>query len=577
MINENLKFARKQRSKLKFVREEGPHMKSTICLMALILVLCFYSPVQAKDAKDYIDEARSLNETGKITDAVSLLEQALDEHPKNAEIHAYLGLYTGMSAGRTNDYTEAMRLVTESFALLDTAVTLAPEAPVGYLFRGIMGVQIPPFLGRLDGGVRDLRRVIDMHEKNADAVPDELLITAYTHLATGYEKLEKTQTARSTLEKIIELAPESDAAANAEKKIAALAEQVEPKEDLFAPRSDDPEEIAALKNKIKNTPDNAALIKELAVAYYNSEMYERAVPVLERYVELDDTDAAAYKMLGISVAMVAERGYDEHIYEDTDYLSGLAFESIGYMDRAVELAPDDVETRLVRGMFGVMFPFFVGKHDQGVADLEYVTKSEAPDSMKAEALYFLGVAKQREAMRYWIEVVKKYPDEAATGMVFGGMRPPLERLDPSAHERPFVAIDFALGFRDELPPQTAVWVEDADGAYVKTVYVSGFSGYAKEKQINLPVWSEISQFVGAEAVTSASIDVGHHIYTWDMTDMDGKRVEPGEYTVRVEVSYWPTMKYQLAETTISIGKKKDHAVVEEGDYIPYLAVTSYPE
>jgi tetratricopeptide (TPR) repeat protein len=552
-------------------------MRCAACFITICAVLCCFTQVQAKDADAYIEEAQKLNGAGKIAEAISLLQQALEEHPEEAGIHAYLGLYTGMSAGRTEDYVEAMRLVTESFTMLDKAISLAPEKPIGYLFRGIMGVQIPPFLGKLDGGINDLKHVIDMHEGDAEAVSDETLVTAYTHLAAGYEKQEAIDRARGALEKIIELAPGTAAAAAAEKHIAGLAESVEPKADALAPRDNDPAEAAAIKRKLENGPENTALIMKLGEVYYGGGMYREAVPVLKRYVEIDGTSADAYKMLGISVAMVAQEGYNENIHQDTDYLSGLVFESIGYMDRAVELDPDDAETRLVRGIFGITFPFFVGKHEQGVEDLEYVTKSEASDSMKAEALYYLGVAKQREAMRYWIKVARDYPDEEAVRMVYREMRPAIPRFDPSQHEEPFVKIDFVLGFRDELPPQTAVWVEDADGAYVTTVYVSGFSGHAKEKQVNLPVWSEMSKFEGVEAVTSASIDVGHHIYTWDMTDMDGERVGPGTYTVRVEVAYWPTMKYQLAETSLTVGKKKDHAVVEEGDYIPYMAVTYYPE
>ena len=346
---------------------------------------------------------------------------------------------------------------------------------------------------------------------------------------------------------------------------------------VLAPKEGEPETIVALKKRIEQEPDNIALILELGKAYYEGMIFPDAAAVLKAFVRRDDTNAEAYKMLGIAVAMTAQKGYDENIYEDTDYLSGIAFESIEYMDRAVELDPDDPESRLMRGIFGVTFPFFVGKHEQGVEDLEYVAKSAAPDSMKAEALYYLGAASQKEAMRYWIKVAKEYPDEGAAAMVYREMRPAIPRFDLSEHEKPLVKIDFVLGFRDELPPQTVVWVEDSEGTYLRTLYVSGFSGYAKEKQINLPVWSAVSEFEGAEAVTGASIDVGHHIYAWDLNDRNGTRVSPGTYSIKVEVAYWPTMKYQLAEVAVTVGSNIDRARVEEGDYIPFLEVTYYPD
>jgi len=115
-----------------------------------------------------------------------------------------------------------------------------------------------------------------------------------------------------------------------------------------------------------------------------------------------------------------------------------------------------------------------------------------------------------------------------------------------------------------------VWIEAADGTFIKTLYVSGFSGYAKEKQINLPIWSHMSKFADVDGVTGASIDLGHHIYTWDCKDNSGKKVAVGKYAVRVEVSYWPSMKYQNTSVNITVGEKNNRAVIEEGNYIPYL-------
>jgi hypothetical protein len=139
-----------------------------------------------------------------------------------------------------------------------------------------------------------------------------------------------------------------------------------------------------------------------------------------------------------------------------------------------------------------------------------------------------------------------------------------------------VTIDFVLGFQDELPPQTAIWIEDASGNFVKTLYVSGFAGFVKERQITLPIWAQASNFDDADAITAASIDIGHHIYVWDLRDHEGGKVASGQYTVKVEVSHWPSMQYQVAEAAIELGKKEARTIVEEGHFIPYLEVTYYP-
>jgi hypothetical protein len=124
---------------------------------------------------------------------------------------------------------------------------------------------------------------------------------------------------------------------------------------------------------------------------------------------------------------------------------------------------------------------------------------------------------------------------------------------------------------DELAPQTAVWIEDDTGKFVKTLYVSGFSGYAKEAQINLPQWSERTQFE-TDGTTAASIDWGKHTYVWDLSDHKGNRVEDGTYKIHVEVSWWPSMKYGKADADIAVGASPSMVSVQKASYIPMMEV-----
>ena len=161
-------------------------------------------------------------------------------------------------------------------------------------------------------------------------------------------------------------------------------------------------------------------------------------------------------------------------------------------------------------------------------------------------------------------------------MALDGMLPSAQRFDTSRYSRPSVVVDFLLGFRDELPPQTAVWIETEKGKFVRTLYASGFSGFAKEVQVVLPVWASTSKFVDADAITGASIDVGEHMYAWDLMDMSGEKVAPGTYVVKVETHYWPSMKYQMVEGEVEIGDKETRVIVQEGDFLPYLRLTYLP-
>jgi tetratricopeptide (TPR) repeat protein len=555
-------------------------MKKLAIFLAVLCLSIQIAHATDTDLKSYIEEAGKLSGEGDLAGAIALMEKATAEHPESSDAFAYLGLYTGMSAGRTNDYSEAALLVVRSFEYLDKGVQLDSDNPRAYLFRGIMGVQIPEFLGKLDGGIADLERASEIYASSSSPESSESLVQAWSMLALGYGKKEDTAGARKTLEKIIEHAPGTEAATEAEKKLAALP--AAPKElsvipECISPIECDTPQILALKEKMKANPGDSNLVLDLGRKYYDAGFYEPARNVLKYYVGIDQKNAEAYRLLALSVSMIAQRGYDENIHKDTDYLSGLAFESMNSMDKAVELAPEDMELRLMRGIFGILFPFFLGKHEQALEDLEMVAASDATEEAKAEAYYYLGVARQREAMRYWIKVEKEFPDSEAARLALGAMSRSIVRFDQEEYEKPFVRIDLVLGYQDELPPQTAIWIEDEEGNYVATVYVSGFSGYAREKQVNLPVWTDVSGFKGLDGVTGASIDVGHHIHVWTLEDYQGKRVDRGTYRVRAETCYWPSMRYQNVETEIKVGKKMVRNSVEEGDYIPYFEVIYYPK
>lgn len=547
---------------------------STFITITILFLLTALSAV-AGEMEGKIEEAEKLANSGDLPGAVALLEKVIAEHPENSDAFAYLGLYTGMSAGQAADYEEAGRLMMLSFEKLDKAVKLDQENPRARLFRGIMGINVPGFLGRLEAGISDLEHAVELYSASTPEA-GEGLVTSLTMLAEGYGKNEDPASQKKTLEKIVEIAPGTEAAEAAKKQIEALGDVDEkPAIDtgIITPREGDSEKVLATKKSLEKDPGDTALLLQLGEIYYEEGSFTNSREVLKAYTSLDKNSAAAFKMLALSTAQVAEKGYDENIYDDTNYLSVLAFETVASLDKAVDLAPDDAELRLTRGIFGLLMPFFLGKHEQSVADLEIVTQSETSDSLKSEALYYLGYARQREALRYWIQLAKKYPGSEGAKLAFSEMRPQVTRLDESGYDTPCVKIDFVLGFQDELAPQTAVWIEDEHENYIATIYVSGFAGYVKEKQVTLPIWAAISKFEGIDGITSASIDIGHHIYVWNLKDYKGEKVKKGTYKVRVETSYWPTNLYQNVETLIKIGKKTNSVKIEEGDFIPYFEVT----
>jgi tetratricopeptide (TPR) repeat protein len=335
-------------------------------------------------------------------------------------------------------------------------------------------------------------------------------------------------------------------------------------------------QITVVKEKVQGEPNNSALLVELGKTHFDAKQYEEARKVLKEAIKIDESNAEAYKWLALTLREIFAKGYDKKIYENADYHRDLAFEAYKALDKAVSCAPENSEIRLLRGIAGVEMPFFVHKLEQGIDDLNRVLQSDVPDSTKAEVLHWLGKAYQKKAMNYWIKVVSKNPNSEESKAIFDRMRPEVKRFYLSQYQPPVLAIDFILGFQDELEPQTAVWIEDKDGNFVKTIYVSGFSGHTKEREVRLPKWANSSKFVDVDAVTGASINVGHHIYVWDLKDSLGRRVKAGKYVVKVEVAYWPSMHYQLVSAAVNLQEKEDRIIVEQGKFVPYLKVNYFP-
>ncbi|MDR1692830.1 MAG: DUF2271 domain-containing protein [Oscillospiraceae bacterium] len=91
--------------------------------------------------------------------------------------------------------------------------------------------------------------------------------------------------------------------------------------------------------------------------------------------------------------------------------------------------------------------------------------------------------------------------------------------------------------------QFAVWVEDGNGALIKTLYAAEFTadGGYKARPDSIPEWVAKSGLASMEqtevdAVSGATPKSGRVSFVWDMTDTGGDAVRPGSYTIYVEGS-----------------------------------------
>jgi tetratricopeptide (TPR) repeat protein len=551
-------------------------MKVLVKCFIIMAILLSLHTVQCKTIDEYIKEAEDYNNAGKLEEAIGTMEEAVKEYPNNSMAYTYLGQFIGMQAQRMSDFSKITEVIDRAFLMWDKAISLDSHNLMARHLRGAWGVSTPEFMGKLEKGIGDLKFLIGVYEQSTDPDAKEQLVSTYNLLGVGYQKQGGVEKAKETWNTIIEIAPETEYAKTAKENIDKIILAEEQQSEFDKSKKPDTPKIMELKERVLKDPNNSELLIELGKAYLDNENYGEAEKVLKEAISIEPSNVDAYKLLLLAFEGIGMGGYDIRIYMDTDFMTNLVFETMRFLDKAITLSPEDIELRLTRGTLGVNFPFFAGKLEQGIEDLNMVINSNAQDSIKAQAKFYLGFAYRKKARTQWIDVVKNYKDSRASKMVFDELNPNVKRIDISKVETPVVVIDFILGFADELAPQTAVWIEDKDGKFIKTIYVSGFSGYAKEKQVNLPRWAKSSNFSDTDGVTGASVDLGHHIYVWDLKDSIGKEVKSGEYVIKVEVSYWPSMQYQWVSANIDIGKKETKTIVEEGNLIPYLEVKYIP-
>jgi hypothetical protein len=128
--------------------------------------------------------------------------------------------------------------------------------------------------------------------------------------------------------------------------------------------------------------------------------------------------------------------------------------------------------------------------------------------------------------------------------------------------------------------QLAVWVEDANGTFVRTIFATDFmarrKGYLRRPQ-SCPEWVKASGLaslpdVSIDAISGATQKPGPVELSWNCTDADGKAVLPGVYTYKVEGNIsWE--KRVLWEGKIEVGGKPSTSTAVP-TYIPDSARTA---
>ena len=118
--------------------------------------------------------------------------------------------------------------------------------------------------------------------------------------------------------------------------------------------------------------------------------------------------------------------------------------------------------------------------------------------------------------------------------------------------------------------QFAVWIEDAQGNYVKTIYAARYTanGGWKRRETSIPVWVRKSGLSGMDktqidALTGATPGSGTLTYSWDGTDSSGAVLPAGGYVICLEGTLrWESQVMYRAPVSIGQGPSAAQVGVE---------------
>jgi len=109
--------------------------------------------------------------------------------------------------------------------------------------------------------------------------------------------------------------------------------------------------------------------------------------------------------------------------------------------------------------------------------------------------------------------------------------------------------------------QYAIWIEDAQGQYVKTIFATRWtaSGGFKNRPTSIPLWVKQSKLnampkTQIDAVSGATPSTRTVTYTWDGTDHHGSAAADGDYVLILEGTLrWENQAYYRAPIALGQG------------------------
>ncbi len=504
----------------------------------LFLIIGLSSLLFAETVEEYMSNSQVAAQSGNLEQAAEIMKIAITEYPQSADVYAQYGLYLSQLAGQSS-FLKAGMLSDKSFKQFEKALEIEQGHMYATLYRGILGVNVPKFMGKLKQAISDLEFIQNRYGEN-----NQIYLTSCYYLGLGYLKNKEQEKAKSNFKFIVMYGKDSsyykDAKAQYEKLTA------------------------------KSTFEESGNSYQKAMQYLENGQLREALRHFRIAAQQDSTNLELYLIYARTLGDIAGKDYDASISEDVTYRASLAHEVFEVLSHCVELAPGDDEIRFLRGSVAINLPFFVNSLNTGIEDLTYLTEQGKSNETKAQASFLLKQAKEMQQVYTLAEAgYNADSDEEKQKLLpqFLTTKSPIDQPKPEGN---YLKIEMTLGYRDQIAPQTAVWIEDEAGNYIKTIYISGFASHVKEKQMQLRHWAESSKFRDIDAVTGASIDCGKHQFYWDFTDFNGNPVKFKKFAVHTEICHWPHVQYLNQSLEIDLSKSKEFRTDNKNFLIPEL-------
>ena len=155
-------------------------------IIAIILLTSLL--VQGKTVQEWLNSALEA-ETNSVKEAITIMEKAEAEYPQNPDILSMYGLMLSKRAGEVN-FLKAGGFASRAEKEHDKALEIDPNHKNARLWRGILKVNMPKFLGKLEGGLEDLTNI----SARIDLQAEEIMVVNF-YLGMGYQKADNKQAA----------------------------------------------------------------------------------------------------------------------------------------------------------------------------------------------------------------------------------------------------------------------------------------------------------------------------------------------------------------------------------------------